>query len=274
MTCANLKPSPLTNTPVETRAGFYWAQTPTNSTAPLEESDTDAECAWGGGRAWFTAQVQHTAAHCSTLQHTAAHCNTLQHTAAHCSTLQHTAAHCSTLQHTPAHCSTLQHTAAHCNTHCNALQHTLQHTATHCNTHCNSSDICCFTAQVHKDSVFALGGVTPCGFATTTLVSSDGPSWRVASAFRCVAVCCSVLQCFALWCRLVRCGALWCSVVCVCVCDYKVSACRRLSSRPMGHLGVLLLLSGVLQCAAVCCSVFQCIAVLRSVLQFDMCVCL
>ena len=99
MTCANLKPSPLTNTPVETRAGFYWAQTPTNSTAPLEESDTDAECAWGGGRAWFTAQVQHTAAHCSTLQHTAAHCNTLQHTAAHCSTLQHTAAHCSTLQH-------------------------------------------------------------------------------------------------------------------------------------------------------------------------------
>ena len=38
---------------------------------------------------YISAQLQHTAAHCSTLQQ---HCSTLQQP---CSTLQHTAAHCS-----------------------------------------------------------------------------------------------------------------------------------------------------------------------------------
>ena len=113
--CAQLKPSLLTNTPVGTRAGFYWAQTPTNSTVLLQDGDARAECAWGGGRAWFAAQVQDTATHCNTLQHSGSRrrCKALQHIAVHCSTLQRTAAHCISLQHTAAHCSTLQHTATH-----------------------------------------------------------------------------------------------------------------------------------------------------------------
>jgi len=76
--CDDLKPSLLTNTPVDTHAGFYWAKT--------SEGFDEAACARGAGRAWFTAQV-------------------------------------------------------------------------------------------HQDSVFVLGGLTPCGFGSTTRVSADGDTW-------------------------------------------------------------------------------------------------
>ena len=67
---------------------------------------------------------------------------------------------------------------------------------------------------------------------------------------QCVAVCCGVLQCVAVWCSVVQCGAVWCSVLqCVavhimCSVDTKKAASSRIYNR-------------VLQCVAVCCSMFS-----------------
>jgi len=204
-----------------------------------------------------------TLTYCNTMQHIATYCKTpviylvtnhlfpLAHLT-HCNTLQHTASHCNS---SLSHCNSLQHATKHCHT----LQHTqripchkppppscaLQHTAIHCNTlqytvtHCNTLQ---HTA-------------TRCNTPTTYLVTNHFLPLahlllQVLHGFFvfqnlfclsikpiCIAVSCSELQCvsesFCLSIKLICVGMLQCVAVCCSV------------------------FAGVLQYIAVCCLIFS-----------------
>jgi len=164
---------------------------------------------------------------------TATHYSTLQHTATHCNTLKHTVTHCNTLQHTATHCNTLQHTAAHCNTlqhtatHCNSLQHI----ATHCNTLQHTSTHCNtlqHTATHYKKPRDAFNDRLSAAVAAT----GSAQVWY-SKVYCCVLPCAAV---YAVCFLTAFCSLQW----------------------------LLLVLHG---CAAVYCSVWQCLAVPYRFLQ-------
>jgi len=156
------------------------------------------------------------------------HSNTVQHNTTHCSPKSCTALHheeqskptFATLQHTATHCNTLKHSA----THCHALQHTTHHAAALCCTirseegHCKPA----FASRCNHKSF---------SYYVTRRTRPD--------AFKCVAVCHSVLQ------RVAAC----CSHLC-----FALQALELFILSDMTY-------SSVLQCVAVCCSVLQGVAV-------------
>ena len=74
-----------------------------------------------------------------------------------------------------------------------------------------------------------------------------------------VAVCCSTLPCVAVCCRVLQC------VQCVAVCDYMWCAVTRDTLSPPSKPFQRIFDDS--DCAIVCCSVLQCVAVYCSVLQ-------
>jgi len=76
-------------------------------------------------------------------------------------------------------------------------------------------------------------------------------------AYKCVAVCCSVLQCAAVRCSVLQFVAVCCSML-------QQVAVRDINPLPYARYDSL---TCVLQCVAVCCNVLQCVAVCCSVLQ-------
>jgi len=71
-------------------------------------------------------------------------------------------------------------------------------------------------------------------------------------------VWCSVLQCVAVCRCVLQAVAVWCSAL---------QRVANVHMRELQHSDMLCVKSSVLQCVAVCCSVFRCVAVCRSVLQ-------
>jgi len=82
---------------------------------------------------------------------------------------------------------------------------------------------------------------------------------------QCVAVCCSVLQCVAVCCSVLQCVAECCSVLQVLqfVAVFGGAFHTRLNDSLRSVLEVETMapsIEKVLQCVAVCCSVWQCVA--------------
>ena len=158
-----------------------------------------------------------------TLQHTAIHCHTLQLTATHCNSLQHTTTHCDTLR---PRFNRLQHTATHCNT--------LQLTATRCYTLRPRFNTLQHTAA---HCITLHHTATHCDRACKARdESSEG---------------CNV-------CLVARMDDLW---TCNGLPGFAHSDRRFLDPAIGCRQTPRWLVSNMLQCVAVCCSVLQCVAV-------------
>ena len=145
----------------------------------------------------------------------------MQHTATQCNTLQHTATHCNTLQHSATHCTTVQHTATR-------LRSALKDPAV-------INTVCC--------------------------------------VLQCVAECCSVLQCVAVCCSEspVQRAQTPCSHEHGVLMLDRETVTPTLVPKAVTRSLVLIataaphdcdcVVSNVLRCVAVCCSVLQRVAV-------------
>jgi len=156
------------------------------------------------------------------------------------------------LQHTATYCNTLQHTATHCNN--NVKSRVFVDTRRPWPLRCCCSvlrcfALCCSVLQCVAVSLWTLKEL--CGHSKTLRLR----------CLRCC--CCSVLQCMDTrrpWplrccCRVLQCAAVHCSVLqCVAVRCVLYSYLEQL-------------LGSLLQCVAVCCSMWQCGAVCCSMLQ-------